>query len=106
MRIRSRPVALGIRPTTSTSWEQSRPSNSGSRVCGWGFSVDSSPFWDRSSTPEVGHVDVFASVSAVSLLDDVSNASTDSSVSVADLLRRVQIVAHRLGATAVVVWAR
>lgn len=42
----------------------------------------------------------------VTLLDDIIDASTDSSVSVADLLRKVQIVAHRLGAADLVTWAK
>lgn len=42
----------------------------------------------------------------MTLLDDIIDASTDSSVSVADLLRKVQIVAHRLGATDLVAWAK
>lgn len=42
----------------------------------------------------------------MTLLDDILEASTDSSVATADLLRKVQIVAHRLGATEVVRWVK
>lgn len=42
----------------------------------------------------------------MTLLDEIIEASTDSSVSVADLLRKVQVVAHRLGATDLVAWAK
>lgn len=42
----------------------------------------------------------------MTILDDIIDASTDSSVTTADLLRKVQVVAHRLGATEVVAWAK
>ncbi|MEI2269477.1 hypothetical protein OHB93_09160 [Microbacterium sp. No. 7] len=42
----------------------------------------------------------------MTVLDDILEASTDSSVSTADLLRKVQIVAHRLGASEVVRWVK
>ncbi|MDD7961121.1 AbiTii domain-containing protein [Microbacterium thalli] len=42
----------------------------------------------------------------MTVLDDILEASTDSSVSTADLLRKVQIVAHRLGAIEVVRWVK
>ncbi|MEO6116247.1 MAG: hypothetical protein ABIP33_07675 [Pseudolysinimonas sp.] len=40
----------------------------------------------------------------MTVLDDILAASTDSSTSVADLLRKVQIAATRLGATQIVAW--
>ena len=42
----------------------------------------------------------------MTILDEIINASTDPTVSTSDLLRRVQIAAHRLGATTIASWAR
>jgi hypothetical protein len=42
----------------------------------------------------------------VSLLDDIITGSSDGSVQTADLLRKVQVVATRLGATDVVRWVK
>ena len=42
----------------------------------------------------------------MTILDDIIDASTDSSVATADLLRKVQVVAHRLGAKKVVAWVK
>lgn len=42
----------------------------------------------------------------VTILDDILDHATDSSVSTSDLLRKVQIAAHRLGATEVIRWVR
>jgi hypothetical protein len=42
----------------------------------------------------------------VTILDDILDASTDASVPAADLLRKVQIAAHRLGADEIVAWAK
>jgi hypothetical protein len=42
----------------------------------------------------------------VTVLDEILEASTDSTVPVPDILRKVQIAATRLGATAIVDWAR
>ncbi len=42
----------------------------------------------------------------MTVLDEIIDASTDSTVATADLLRRVQVVAHRLGASEVVRWAK
>jgi hypothetical protein len=42
----------------------------------------------------------------MTVLDEIIDASTDSAVTTADLLRKVQIVAHRLGASEVVRWAK
>lgn len=42
----------------------------------------------------------------MTLLDDIIDASTDSAVATPDLLRKVQIVAHRLGAVDLVSWAK
>lgn len=42
----------------------------------------------------------------MTLLDDIIDGSTDGSVATTDLLRKVQIVAHRLGATEIVEWVK
>lgn len=42
----------------------------------------------------------------MTLLDDIIDASTDSAVATPDLLRKVQIVTHRLGAVDLVNWAK
>lgn len=42
----------------------------------------------------------------MTVLDDILDSSTDSSVPVSDLLRRVQIASTRLGASEIVEWAR
>lgn len=42
----------------------------------------------------------------MTILDEIIGASTDPTVSTSDLLRRVQIAAHRLGATTIANWAR
>ncbi|MCZ0709686.1 hypothetical protein OYT00_06735 [Microbacterium paraoxydans] len=42
----------------------------------------------------------------MTILDDIIEASTDTSVATADLLRKVQVVAHRLGAKEVVAWVK
>ena len=42
----------------------------------------------------------------MTILDDILEGSTDPAVSAADLLRKVQIAASRLGATEIVAWAR
>ncbi len=40
------------------------------------------------------------------MLDDIIDASTDSTVSTPDLLRKVQVVAHRAGAADIAAWVR
>jgi hypothetical protein len=42
----------------------------------------------------------------MTLLDEIIDGSTDSSVAVSDLLRKVQIVATRVGATDLVAWVK
>ncbi|MBN8424407.1 hypothetical protein JF531_07715 [Microbacterium esteraromaticum] len=42
----------------------------------------------------------------MTVLDDIIESATDSSVAITDLLRKVQVVAHRLGAEAIVAWVR
>ncbi len=42
----------------------------------------------------------------MTILDDILDQATDSTVSTSDLLRKVQIAAHRLGATEVVRWVK
>lgn len=42
----------------------------------------------------------------MTVLDDILDASTDSTISSSDLLRKVQIAASRLGATEIVAWTR
>ena len=42
----------------------------------------------------------------MTVLDEILDASTDSSVPIADLLRKVQIAATRLGASEIAAWAR
>ena len=42
----------------------------------------------------------------MSLLDEIITASTDDSVSTSNLLRKVQVVAHRLGATDILAWVQ
>jgi hypothetical protein len=42
----------------------------------------------------------------VTILDEIIDASTDSTVSTPDLLRKVQIAATRLGASDIVTWAK
>ncbi|MGR0320427.1 AbiTii domain-containing protein [Agromyces sp. ZXT2-3] len=42
----------------------------------------------------------------MTLLDDIIDAATNSSIPATDLLRKVQVVAHRLGAAEVVQWVK
>ena len=48
----------------------------------------------------------FISVMRVSILDDIIDARADSTVAASDLLRKVQVAAHRLGAADVVAWVK
>lgn len=54
----------------------------------------------------VGHVGPAPNTRSVSLLDQIIDGASDDSVSTSNLLRKVQVVATRMGADDIIMWAK